>query len=338
MWTNRRIKLLLNSFLLFTSVLSLIFFLMIFFQSELLGKVGHAWSLRFEQSLTKEAKEALRAADDAGSQEQLIGLLESPRWRDLFRNDRGYPLKRKMLAKACQLQLESAQYELMENTARSWVSLDDRDIDAQAYLYESLRHQPDLQDEGVRGLRKLLNRFPGHLLSGLFLARHFSENGDEQSSDLTRMRVMRAAASALSRWRIYWTSTNKNLYDPKQSTFVYLESTGEQVSAEFEIPSDTTFLRIDPPTNSHFQISSMSIKTGMDTLSFNLSQMEINEMHRDGEHLISTGAIDPFFTTPIALPERATAVKPQRIRLELGLQLEFDGQYYALADFLSHSS
>lgn len=338
MWTNRRIKLLLNSFLLFTGVLSLIFFLMIFLQSELLGKIGHAWSLRFEQSLTKEAKEALRAADDAGSQEQLIGLLESPRWRDLFRNDRGYPLKRKMLAKICQLQLESAQYELMENTARSWVSLDDRDIDAQAYLYESLRHRPDLQEEGVRGLHTLLNRFPGHLLSGLFLARHFAENGDEESSDLTRMRVMRAAASALSRWRVYWTSTDKNLYDPKQSTFIYLESTGEQVSAEFEIPSDTTFLRIDPPTNSHFQISSMSIKTATNTLSFDLSQMEINEMHRDGEYLITTGAIDPFFTAPIALPERATPVKPKRIRLELGLQLEFDGHYYALADFLSHSS
>lgn len=338
MWTNRRIKLLLNSVLLFTGVLSLIFFSTIFLQSELLDKIGHAWSLQFERSLTKEANEALGAADDAGSLEKLSALLESPRWRDLFRNDRGYPLKRKMLAKVCQLQLESAQYESMENTARSWVSLDDRDIDAQAYLYESLRHQPDLQDEGVRGLRKLLNRFPGHLLSGLFLARHFSENGDEESSDLTRLGVIHAAASTLSRWRIYWTSASKNLYDPQQSNFIYLKPAGERVSAEFEIPSDITFLRVDPPTNSYLQISSISIKTSTDTFSIDLSQIEINEMHRDGGNLISTGAIDPFFTMPIALPERANPVKPKRIRLALGLQLEFDGRYYALADFLSPSS
>ena len=154
---NQKIKELFNSIFLVTGACVLCLFLISIRFDKKIDLIG----LEITKTYIKHQKEKQVDALNSlarGDARAVVILLED--WKMIQKVDRAFVLKRELFLVLSEYLYGAGKFEELNDWAEIWIDLDDRDITARAYYYESLRHLNGRTEEGVRGLTVEYSRFP----------------------------------------------------------------------------------------------------------------------------------------------------------------------------------
>ena len=160
-----------------TAGLVVIVFFLFQQQQGAVNKVG-SWILSaYERPYLQEVEQALDWLHE-GQLNSVVALLESGRWQSIQLGDRVYLQKRQVIRRLCEELTIATRYENLNYWSGIWRNLDERDVTAIAYWYESVRHMPGRAEEGRRGLQQAWQRFPQNPTLTRFYAAVLWEVGD----------------------------------------------------------------------------------------------------------------------------------------------------------------
>ena len=134
-----------------------------FSRPELVNKFGSKWIAFYLESYSSQAGTMLNQLEK-GETDEVVKLLQDPKWTDVLLDDKPYWLKREILKALCIVFHANKDYKQLLHWATMWRALDERDVDAMAFWYEALRHTTDRQKFGINGLSEGRRKFPENIL------------------------------------------------------------------------------------------------------------------------------------------------------------------------------
>tara|TARA_B100001123_G_C15307346_1_gene1023145 strand:- start:1502 stop:2506 length:1005 start_codon:yes stop_codon:yes gene_type:complete len=262
-----------------------------------LNAIRDFWVDVYMESLKDEAKAALALERKTGDPTPLIHLLESPSWEKLRLGDRAYSIKRTMLTRLCINLQQQGDYERLIKWSGVWLSMNDRNLDARAFWFDGIRHVPEREKEGFEGLIANYHDFPQNLYLQRFLAAAYLDRGDtDAAANIARSMVRQV----LSDWQIFWTTSDSDFFSESRSARIALSRGGDaEVTLHFDLPANTTTVRIDLPRNSHLRIHNLQSEIGEVRREVTFNEVRLSQMRRERETLVAFGWEDPYFVLPI---------------------------------------
>ena len=246
-------------------------------------------------------KAALALERKSGSPKALINLLESPSWEKLRLGDRAYSLKRKMLARLCINLQQQGDYPRLIKWSDVWLSMNDRDLDARAFWFEGIRHISGRESEGLAGLTANYHDFPENLHLQRFLAAAYLERGDPGTAIRVLGETARSMMSnVLDDWEIFWATSDFDFFSESRSTRIDLSRGNSlETTLHFDLPVDTTTVRIDLPAKTRLRIHNLRLSIGDVRNEIVFKEVRLSQMRYERETLVSYGGIDPYFVLPV---------------------------------------
>ena len=245
-------------------------------------------------SKTEEILQHLSSGQTASA----MALLEAPVWQNVLKGDRIYPDKRRLLSYLCKRLHEDKDYDNLRRWASEWQHLDERDPDAIAYWYESLRHSVDRHEEGLQGLIRESYRIPTHrkLATDLLIAA-YRENGNRQAAEQLLMKRTEEIAEIIpSGWELFWKIAIKQDEQKLYSRVYSISSNTDGMHyISFRLPSNVLRLRLDPPSYSSLELSDIQFEIDGIVYSLLTNDFHLNQMLHRHNSIVSTGKQDPYF-------------------------------------------
>ena len=156
-------KICVNALSMMSALVFVVVIFIVFSRPELVNKLGSHWIVVYMESYSSET-EAMLGQLEKGETDEVVKLLENPKWMDVLLDDKPYWLKREVLKALCRGFHTNKDYKQLLHWATMWRDLDERDVDAMAFWYEALRHTTDRRKFGINGLSEGQRKFPENLL------------------------------------------------------------------------------------------------------------------------------------------------------------------------------
>lgn len=309
-----------NSFFALVATVALVSLFAENTRDNFLNEVRDDWVTHDMESLNEEAELALAQQELDQNPDILTRTLGSSPWDQLRPGDRGYHLKRKLIVRLCITLQEREDYERLARWAETWLAMNDRDLDARAFWFEGIRHISGREIEGLEGLIANYHDFPENHYLRSFLATAYLDRGDPGTAIRVLGETGRSMASqVLSNWQIFWTTSDSDFFSESRSTRIALSrGNGSETTLQFELPADTTAIRIDLPPKSHLRVYSLQISIGEVRREITVEEVSLSQIRRERETLIADGGEDPYFVLPV---ERIGGTN-QDVRIAVTLQLQ----------------
>ncbi len=128
--------------------------------------ISEAMIHQYEISFIEKSEKALLRLEEGDMSVALKSLQDD--FAMIQKGDRAYVQKRIVLMALCSYLYQKAHYQLLIHWSRIWVHLDERDINALAYYYQSL-WLVGKKSEDLVSVRRLAIRFPGNQLAQQFV-------------------------------------------------------------------------------------------------------------------------------------------------------------------------
>jgi hypothetical protein len=294
--TKLIVKLLANSLPAIGAILCLLFLLLTPYYETQINDLGEHLVEHHNRFYRLEARKILAHLND-GQIDSALKSFEKSEWASVLYNDRAYLHKRRVLSLLCKKLEAMKDYERLIQLASQWRQLHDRDIDAMAYWYEALRHSPDRKKEGLQGLIKGLDQFPSNALMTTFLFKAYLEVDDHENVEkLLDRRVKIAAKIVLSGWKLHWTTKTKLTKNKLNSRAVTISTDGTNFQyLTFELPPNTTRLRLDPPPFLTLSLSEIQLEIDGITQDFSESDVALKQMQHKNNSIVTLGQRNPYF-------------------------------------------
>lgn len=294
--TKLTIKYLANTLPAIGAILCLLFLVLTPYYETQLNDLGQYLVEHHNRVYRLEAKKIHAHLND-GQIDSAIKSLENLDWASVLYNDRAYPQKRRILSLLCKKLEAMKDYEKLFQLASQWRQLDDRDIEAMAYWYEALRHSPDQKKEGLQGLIKGSDQFPSNALMTTFLFKAYLEVDDHENvGKLLDRRIEIAAKNVLSGWKLYWTTKTRSAKNKLNSRAVTISTDDTNFQyLTFELPPDTTRLRLDPPPLFILSLSEIQLEIDGITQDFSKSDIALKQMQHKNSSIVTLGQRNPYF-------------------------------------------
>lgn len=300
-----------------------------------LNAIRDFWVDDYMQSLKDEAKVALALEKKTGDATPLIHLLGSSSWEKLGLGDRAYSIKRRILARLCLNLQQQGDYERLIKWSNVWLSMNDRDLDARAFWFEGIRHSPERESEGFEGLIANYHDFPENRYLQRFLAAAYLDRGDTDAAAKTARSMV---SEVLSDWQIFWTTSDSDFFSESRSARVALSrGDGTEVALQFDLPANTTALRIDLPPKSHLRIHNLESGIGEVRRKVDFNEVRLSQMRYEGETLVASGGKDPYFVLPIESIEQADPDAKIVVTLRLQISVVILGHELGVTEFFSET-
>lgn len=149
-------------------------------RQDLLDDIGQLvinYTEKSHQNAAKTISDKLLKGDIDGA----IALFGEKPWQSVLPGDRGYRYKLALYKKLAEGLYWRKQYQSLFELSRIWHQHDDRNLDARAFLYESIRHLPGREEEGSAALEREFKKFPNHQLLTRF--NHYAQLSSGATSE-----------------------------------------------------------------------------------------------------------------------------------------------------------
>ena len=229
---------------------------------------GYKW-------IHKEQSESALANLAEGNSESCINLLHD--WFYIKKGDRAYPFKRKVLAKLAMFLHARGRYEELKYWSEHWYGLNDRDITAGAYFFESLTHFDEHFLEGQQKLKSHFHRFPSNPVL----------------KKLMRKQDKSLAIDFNLGWKLYW-NTSRGFNEQEAKIFDLISLGDNRWEVKIDASNDVTQWRIDPPEYSLLEISEIVLVTEDNLYPVLLEHVNLNEMYLGNDSLTTDSGEDPY--------------------------------------------
>jgi len=324
-----------NSFFAVLAAVVLILFFAENTRDDLLNNIRDFWVTHHMESLYDEGQAALADEELDRNPDTLIRMLESSAWDKLRLGDRAYYLKRRIFARLCTTLRERNDYEELVKWAQTWLALNDRDLDARAFLLEGIRHIPGREKEGLDGLISNYHDFPQNLYLRRFLAAAYLDLGEVEAAT----KIARSEMNHLiSGWQIFWTTSDSDFFSQSKSTHVPLSpGVGVRTTLQFDLPANTTRVRIDLPPTTHLRIHDLKLSIGGEKQKIAFKEARLSQIRYEGGSLVSYGGNDPFFWLPVEIVGQANPDAKLPAVLHLEVKAVILGREFSLSDLFDET-
>jgi hypothetical protein len=205
--SQRKMKFFANTVLLVSALFFLGLTLIWSFIPLVPNAIGKQWISVYSKNVRDDASHTIASAAQGGVQ-NLIEKLESNTWRSISRSDRAWPAKRKMMAVLVNHFENKFEYGSMQQWADYWVQQDPRDVDAMAFWFESLRYTNNRKEQGIAGLERGLQLFPGNFELLKFNAKVAAERNQ---SELVGELHKKLRKLTTDNWRLEWRRKSRDV-------------------------------------------------------------------------------------------------------------------------------
>jgi len=304
-------------------------------RDDLLNNIRAFWITHHMESLNDEGEAALAHEELEKNPDTLIRILESSAWDQLRPGDRAYPMKRRMLARLCSTLQEQNDYEELVKWAETWLALNDRDLDARACWFGGIRHIPGREKESLEGLISTYHDFPQNLYLRRFLAVAYLDLGEVEAA----IKIARSTMShVLSGWQIFWATSDSDFFSESRSTRVpLLRGMGVQTTLQFDLPANTTNVRIDVPPKSHLRIHDIQLSIGGEKQEIAFKEARLSQMRYEGGSLVAYGGDDPYFWLPVKIARQADPDAKLPVVLHLEMMAVILGYELSVSDLFDET-
>jgi hypothetical protein len=325
-----------NSLLAGISIAMLAALFVSFHHDEILEEFGSEWVDDYAKSLRYEAKAALAQEKKTGRADALVTLLETPSWSETHFGDRAYPLKRKLLERLCVNLKQQGDYSALAHWTSQWLSLNERNLDARAFWYEAIRHFPERKEEGLEGLVTNYQNFPENDYLFNFLVNAYKDHGNtDAAKQMVWAKASSVAKEVSTGWDIFWTNANQANFSQTQSRRVRIHAGNNGASLlTFELPVDTTRLRVDPPAGSHLRIDRVELEIYGNKNRIPAKNIDKSQMRLEPNGLVAYGRDDPYFALPIKIDVHEGVESKVKVTVQFQASLIIGGYELPLADLL----
>lgn len=169
--------------------------------------IGKFWTSMHTRDFRDDASEAIASARSGDSQ-ALADQLQDNFWHAIRKGDRAWPAKRKMLQALVRNAERSGDIQAMGNWAFYWRNLDDRDVDALAYWYGYLRHDPKQKIAAEQNLISAMVHFPNNFELLRFNLLVMREADNPRQSERLQQRLN---ALVTRNWRLEWRRKSRDV-------------------------------------------------------------------------------------------------------------------------------
>lgn len=330
--TNLQTKVLINSVLAFIAVCVITAIVAIFANDRLLRNLGDQWTEHYIGSKVAETKDAIAKARKENNPETLTTLLKKSEWDQIQLGDRAYSQKRKILKTLCLLLRSKKDYPTLAYWAQYWRDLSDRDLDARAFWHEAARFTSSNKDIGIAGLLRNYNDFPENQLLRIFLIQAYEEREDDKAiSHIIRKAAGAYIGNVVSNWKVYWSTIEAPSFAESRSKGLNFTINDDGTSSlDLELPSKTTFIRIDLPKYQSLKLQSLQLEFENGTRDIELTELQLNDIKLIENTLLTTRQSDPYFV----LPENTGSPKYKLKKLRFNLDIVVDDYELPIADAL----
>ena len=277
---KRDSKIKLNTVAIFLAlVITCVFFTINFWLEDTSkNSIGSYFIKKYESHIHNRASSAILELEK-GNAEPASALLSD--WKDIQKLDRAYPSKRELYVSLSRYLYDKKEFEKLFKLSLSWQAVDDRDVTATAYYFESLQHLPGHQEEGRIGLKEKFKRFPGNEVLREFISRSAVD-------DLEAEILLRTLKPPSYGWNVFWYKGDFTILGNKLA----LEANNEKndnYSISVDVPRDTVILRLDPPGGEPVRIIDIVLMVNGQVFSIASDKVNLVRMSRDGEWLVAPG-------------------------------------------------
>ena len=304
----------------------------IFANERLLRDLGDQWTEHYIDSILAEAKDAIAKAQKENDPETLTTLLEKFEWDQIQLGDRAYSQKRKILKTLCLLLRNKKDYPALAYWAQYWLYISDRDLDARAFRYEAARFTSSNKDIGISGLLRNYHDFPENKLLRIFLIQAYEERGDDKAiSHIIRKAARAYIGNVVNNWKVYWSTIEAPGFVESRSKGLNVTINDDGTSSlDLELPSKTTFIRIDLPKYRSLKLQSLQLEFENGPRDIELTELQLNNIKLIENTLLTTRQSDPYFV----LPENMGSPKHKLKKLRFNLHIVVDDYELPIADVL----
>ena len=324
-----------NSFFAVLAAVVLILFFAENTRDDLLNNIRDFWITHRMGSLNEEALAALAREELDSNPDTLIRILKSSAWDQLRPGDRGYSLKQRMFVRLCTTLQERNDHEESVKWAGAWLALNDRDLDARAFWFEGIRHIPGREKEGLEGLISNYHDFPKNLYLRRFLAVAYLDQGEVEAA----IKIARSMMShVLSGWQVFWVTSDSDFFSESRSARVSLSrGMAMETTLQFDLPADTTSVRIDVPPKSHLRILDLQLRIGGEKQEIAFKEARLSQMRYEGGSLVAYGGDDPYFVLPVKIVGRANPDAKLPVVLHLEMMAVYLGHDFNVIDLFDEA-
>lgn len=309
-------------------------------QKERINSWGDYWIGSYLSPHQAVFDNLLEGADDGDFEAIKVHLEKN--WDQVYKRDRIYPFKRKLLFTLVEELLSQNNTEEAFYWIDRWKNLDERDIDARAFFAQALFLSPDNSNEGFKLLEEGWSRFPhSPSYTRLYYAALVKKELNEEARKLKISFVKNHALTysdfyLQGKWRAYTLSLLTKKWE-KEVSVNYPTTIDADNWAVFvvNISPDTKSIRLNLPPKSRALISEVEITTNTGTFQVPLDQIQLRNMQRSDIGLTTSNHKRPYFFFKInQLINTSNQDKYVSVRIKIDVETPLG--YLPLASFTEH--
>jgi len=329
------VKVIANSLVAMIAIVVLASFFAENTRDKALKDIRNLWVAHYMESLNEEAVSALAQHELDRNPDILIRVLGSSPWDQLRLGDQAYPLKRRIFTRLCTTLQERGDYKRLVKWAEAWLAMNDRDLDARAFRFEGIRHISGRESEGLAGLTATYHDFPENLHLQRFLAAAYLERGDTDAAAKIARSMM---SNVLNDWEIFWATSDSDFFSESRSTRIDLSRGNSlETTLHFDLPVDTTTVRIDLPAKTHLRIHNLRLNIGEARNEIVFKEVRLSQMHYERGTLVAYGGNDPHFVLPVKRIGQSDPNAKVAVTLQLQISTVILGHELSLSDLFDET-
>ena len=197
-------KIVANSLSMTVAIMFIATVCVVYIQPQVVNKLGNYSTKVYKLSYSSETKNVLGQLAQ-GKTGDVVKLLNSQKWKNVFLDDKAYYLKREMLRSLCRVLHATKSYDKLLKWVSVWREIDERDVDAMAYWYEALSHTTNRRQEGIEGLYDGQKMYPTNILFQSFHHQLLKNSGGVVFENLTTLKKQKIIVqNAMKGWELRW--------------------------------------------------------------------------------------------------------------------------------------
>jgi len=112
---------------------------------------------------------------------------------------------------------------------------------------------------------------------------------------------------------------------------------GVQTTLQFDLPANTTNVRIDVPPKSHLRIHDIQLSIGGEKQEIAFKEARLSQMRYEGGSLVAYGGDDPYFWLPVKIARQADPDAKLPVVLHLEMMAVILGYELSVSDLFDET-